>query len=128
MRSHHGFPLLHVLLLMLAGMLVTTGTMAHHGWGWAEDELSEISGRITDTRLGNPHGEVTIQAQGEEWTVEVGQPWRNERAGLSEEMLSEGTLVTVIGNRSANKEERLIKAVRVVIDGHNHDLYPGRVP
>ncbi|MCC5812165.1 MAG: hypothetical protein JJU06_17545 [Ectothiorhodospiraceae bacterium] len=116
------------LMLAFAGILVTVTAMAHHGWGWAEDELVEISGRITDVRLGNPHGEVDMQTADGEWTAEVGQPWRNERAGLTEELLTEGAMITVIGNRSANEEERLIKAVRVVIDGHNHDLYPGRVP
>lgn len=128
MQTPKGNRLAYLLALALASLLVTMTAMTHHGWGWADDELTEISGRVTDVRLGNPHGEVDIQTEQGNWTVEVGQPWRNERAGLTEDLLTEGVMLTVIGNRSANEEERLIKAVRVVIDGHNHDLYPGRVP
>jgi hypothetical protein len=58
--------------------------------------------------------------------LEVGQPWRNDRVGLSKEMLSEGREITVHGHRSAREGERLVKAERVVIDGTNYDLYPDR--
>ena len=99
---------------------------AHHGWGWATNEEFEITGAVTAVSLGNPHGEVTIDAQGAEWVVEVGQPWRNERAGLTQERLAEGTEITVHGHRSANAEEQLVKAERVVIDGQTYNLYPDR--
>ncbi|MEX0731764.1 MAG: DUF6152 family protein [Aquisalimonadaceae bacterium] len=115
-----------VLFCLLAGALLVQTAVAHHGWGWATDEKFELTGVITQVRLGNPHGEVTLDVNGEEWVVEVGQPWRNDRAGLTEELLSVGREVTVQGNRSARPDERLMKAVRIVIDGRNHDLYPGR--
>lgn len=63
---------------------------------------------------------------GEVWVVEVGQPWRNERAGLEPELLEPGTAVTVRGNRSAREDERLFKAVSVIIEGTSYVLYPGR--
>ena len=106
--------------------LVSQGVRAHHGWGWATDEEFEISGKIVNVRLGNPHGEVTIDANGEKWVVEVGQPWRNERAGLTDDIFSIGRMITVHGHRSAKKGERLVKAERVVIDGKSHNLYPDR--
>lgn len=99
---------------------------AHHGWGWATDEEFEITGRITKVRLGNPHGEVTLEANGHKWLIEVGQPWRNERAGLRSELLVVGKLITVHGHRSAKAGELLVKAERVVIDGVSHNLYPDR--
>lgn len=99
---------------------------AHHGWGWATDEEFEISGKITDVRLGNPHGEVSIDVKGERWVIEVGQPWRNERAGLTDDMLKVGRQITVHGHRSAKETERLVKAERVVIDGKSYNLYPDR--
>ena len=58
--------------------------------------------------------------------VEVGQPWRNERAGLTDALLSVGRVITVHGHRSAKESERLVKAERVVIDGKSYDLYPDR--
>ncbi|HSK38933.1 MAG TPA: DUF6152 family protein [Arenibaculum sp.] len=122
-----GIVILGIVTAVAAGSsLFVPHAHAHHGWGWATDEEFEITGTITAVSLGNPHGEVTIDAQGAQWVVEVGQPWRNERAGLTEGRLAEGTEITVHGHRSANAEERLVKAERVVIDGQSYDLYPGR--
>jgi len=114
------------ILAMTVFGLMSRGVNAHHGWGWATDEEFEISGKIVTVRLGNPHGEVTIDANGEKWVVEVGQPWRNENAGLSDDMFSVGRTITVHGHRSAKKGERLVKAERVIIDGKSHNLYPDR--
>lgn len=99
---------------------------AHHGWGWATGEEFEISGEIVDIRLGNPHGEVDLLVDGEMWVVEIGQPWRNSRAGLTDEKLTKGTILRIHGHRSTNAEKRLMKAERVVIDGKDYNLYPGR--
>jgi hypothetical protein len=114
------------LAALAVGALLARGAIAHHGWGWATDEEFEISGKISKVRLGNPHGEVTLDVKGEDWLVEVGQPWRNERAGLTPELLSVGRLITVHGHRSAKQSERLVKAERVVIDGKSYNLYPDR--
>ncbi len=111
---------------VLAVFLAASAAQAHHGWAWATGEEFEITGTVTSVRLGNPHGEVTIDVDGEAWVVEVGQPWRNDRAGLSKELLSDGREITVHGHRSAKEGELLIKAERIVIDGKNYDLYPGR--
>ena len=116
-----------ILAIVAAMMLwLPPAASGHHGWAWATDEEFEISGRIVAVRLGNPHGELKIQAQGEEWVVEIGQPWRNERAGLSDELLRMGRTITVHGHRSSKQGERLVKAERVIIDGRDYDLYPDR--
>ena len=127
MRAH----LIHILcslsvFALLAGAFPMQDLSAHHGWGWATDEEFEITGRITKVRLGNPHGEITLVVENESWIVEVGQPWRNESAGLTTELLSVGRTVTVHGHRSAKKGERLVKAERLVIDGNDYNLYPDR--
>ena len=98
---------------------------AHHGWGWATGEEFEVTGTIEDVRLGNPHGELTIMVEGAPWTVEIGQPWRNERAGLTQDLLQQGTAVTVHGHRAADGSE-LVKAESVTIDGRDFVLYPDR--
>jgi hypothetical protein len=118
---------LFLALLALVGCaLFVRGALAHHGWGWATGEEFEITGTITAARLGNPHGEVTLDVKGEKWLVEVGQPWRNQQAGLTDELLSKGRLITVHGHRSKKESERLVKAERVVIDGKSYNLYPDR--
>jgi hypothetical protein len=100
---------------------------AHHGWRWTDGGDFELTGVITAARLGNPHGVLTIDAEGEIWQAEVGQPYRNEAAGLTDEMLAVGTEITLLGERSANPEERVMKAERVTIAGQNYDLYPERL-
>ena len=114
------------VVVLVAFVLFARSALAHHGWRWATDDEFEITGTITDARLGNPHGEVTIDVNGERWLIEVGQPWRNERAGLRPELLSVGRVITVHGHRSARKGERLVKAERVFIDGRDYNLYPDR--
>ncbi len=108
------------------GFFSAQSAWAHHGWGWATDEEFELTGEIAAVRLSNPHGEVTLVAKGEDWVVEVGQPWRNERAGLTAKLLSKGRVITAHGHRSAKKGMRLMKAERVVIDGKSYNLYPDR--
>ena len=117
------------LMIGTGALLLSTlaGTAsAHHGWRWAEDGNFELTGVIKAAQLGNPHGLLTIDADGEEWTVEVGQPWRNERAGLTDDMLVEGVELTASGARSADHAENLLKAERIIIDGTTYNLYPDR--
>jgi hypothetical protein len=115
-----------LLLILVVYTFLASGAFAHHGWGWATDEQFVLTGKITKVRLGNPHGEVTLSVDDEIWLVEVGQPWRNARAGLTEALLSIGQVMTVHGHRSAKTGERLIKAERVVINGESYHLYPDR--
>jgi hypothetical protein len=116
----------YTFLVLVASAWLPPGVSAHHGWGWATDEEFEITGKVIDLRLGNPHGEVSLAVENEVWVVEIGQPWRNERAGLNTEVLFVGQIMTVHGHRSAKEGDRLVKAERVVIDGKNYNLYPDR--
>ncbi len=99
---------------------------AHHGWAWAEDSTFELTGTITSAKLGNPHGILKVKAKGEDWTVEVGQPWRNERAGLKDSMLAKGVELTVQGNRAKDPKLKVVKAARIIIKGQTYNLYPER--
>ena len=105
---------------------MATASLAHHGWRWAEDGNFELTGVVREARLGNPHGLLTVQAGDETWTVEVGQPWRNERAGIRDDMLAPGTEITASGHRSSDPQQLLMKAERLVIDGETYNLYPDR--
>ncbi len=120
-----------IVLCGLAGIALTTGAaQAHHGWAWAEDNTFELTGVIKSAKLGNPHGILKLNARkdgkDEEWTVEVGQPWRNERAGLKDSMLVKGVELTVRGNRAKDPKLKVVKAARIIINGKNYDLYPER--
>lgn len=115
-----------ILAAILFPWLAAGPAAAHHGWRWAEDDNFEITGVIREAKLGNPHGLLYLDVKGQRWTAEVGQPWRNERAGLSNARLVPGTEVTIRGHRAKDPKELLIKAERVIIGGKVHDLYPER--
>ena len=100
---------------------------AHHGWRWASDEEFTLTGVIREVRLGNPHGELRLEAEdGALWTVELGQPWRHASAGLPDAELLPGVAVTLEGHRSADPAELRMKAERVVLAGVRYNLYPDR--
>ena len=109
-----------------AALLLPAVALAHHGWSWTTGENIELSGTIAEARLGNPHGELTLDVGGTLWTVEVGQPWRNSRAGLEDGDLAEGVELTVSGEPSADPDEKLLKVERLWIDGVEYELYPDR--
>lgn len=107
-------------------MLFTAFAAAHHGWRWTSDTDVEVIGVIESAKLGNPHGVLVLDVEGEKWLAEVGQPWRNKQAGLTDDMLSEGVEITIEGQRSADEAELRVKAERIVIDGKRYILYPNR--
>src|SRR5262245_5620612 len=53
------------LLALVVSTCLAQDVLAHHGWGWATAEEFELTGQITQVRLGNPHGEVTLDVVGE---------------------------------------------------------------
>lgn len=126
MKTHGKILSWLVFFALMSNAWLPRGALAHHGWGWATEEEFEITGKIVGVRLGNPHGEVTLLVGNQEWIVEVGQPWRNERAGLTADVLNMGRIVTAYGHRSAREGERLVKAERLVIDSKDYILYPDR--
>ena len=81
---------------------------------------------IRGVRLGNPHGELDVEAADGLWIAEIGQPYRNERAGLTEALLALDTEVTLEGHRSRDPDQKVMKAERVIIAGKLYDLYPER--
>lgn len=115
-----------IIAAFAALALTATGALAHHGWSWTTGDNIRLTGLIEEARLGNPHGVLTVNAEGDRWTVEVGQPWRNSRAGLTDDDLAPGVELTIDGEPSEDISERRLKAERIEIGGRTFDLYPGR--
>lgn len=114
------------LIFAVAAAVAAIPASAHHGWSWTTGDNIDLTGVIKSVSLGNPHGIVRVDVEGEEWTVEVGQPWRNDRAGLQDGDLAEGVELRVIGEPSADIDDRRVKAERLYLDGQEYVLYPGR--
>jgi hypothetical protein len=112
--------------LALGFGLSTGDALAHHGWAWSTGQNVTLTGKITSVKLGNPHGHVMMDVKGETWDMVVGQPWRNQRAGLKDGDIAEGVEMTVDGEPSADGA-KLLKVERLWIDGKEYTLYPDRL-
>lgn len=110
----------------LAGLLVlAANAQAHHGWAWAEDEQTEMTGTITEIYVGPPHPRLKIKTADEgAWTVDLGNPRQTADAGFDQDSASVGDAVLVRGHRSRNPDDKLIKAVRITLDGKPFLFYP----
>ena len=118
--------LLFIAALALGLTAPVAGALAHHGWSWTTGGNIDLTGIVKTVRLGNPHGILTIDVEGEEWRAEVGQPWRNERAGLKDGDLAEGVEIRVIGEPAADVSERRVKVERLFLGKREYILYPER--
>lgn len=107
-------------------VLVASNALAHHGWRWTTGNNIELTGTIVEAKLGNPHGILSVQVNDENWTIEVGQPWRNEQAGLKSGDLAPGVEITAVGEPSNDPEQQVLKAERLRIGDTLYDLYPER--
>jgi hypothetical protein len=118
----------YVIPFILAlGVLTHAGiAQAHHGWSWTTGGNIDLTGVIKTVKLGNPHGVLTVDVDGEIWTLEVGQPWRNERAGLKDGDLEDGVEIRAIGEPSANAADKLMKVERFYLGGKEYILYGNR--
>lgn len=118
-----------LLASALAGASVTLAApvFAHHGWNWAEAEETTLQATITAISLAPPHPELTVtDADGREWTIELGNPRRTQSAGFIEGTAQIGDTVTILGNRALDGQA-VMKAVRITLNGTNHDFYPERI-
>lgn len=117
---------------MLAAAVILAGgftglAFAHHGWTWAEAGQIELTGIITSITIAPPHPIIEVDADGELWTVELGNPTNTARAGFVEGSAEIGQEIVALGNRALDGEPRM-KAVRITVNGKTFDIYPERIP
>ena len=118
----------NIALSAAVSVLFASAALAHHGWSWTEEEFFELKGTIAAVYIGNPHATLDVTAEDGTWRVEMAPPSRTIAAGFTEEVAKVGDAVTAIGHRSLDKAEKRMKAVRIVVNGKNYDVYPDRLP
>ncbi len=112
----------------IAAFLFATAALAHHGWSWAEDEQTELTGTILEIYIGPPHPTLEVETAGDgTWTIELGNPRATERAGFVEGSAAAGDDIVVLGHRSLDSGEKRMKAVRITIGDQTYDIYPDRI-
>lgn len=106
---------------------MATAAFAHHGWGWAEGEQSELTGKVVSVVVAPPHPSLEVEAADGLWKIELGNPRQTERAGFDDTSAKPGDEVVVLGNRSLDQAEKRMKAVRITVSGKVYDIYPERI-
>jgi uncharacterized protein DUF6152 len=118
------------LQLGVAGAAVgaSAPALAHHGWNWAEDQQSELSGTVKSVSMAPPHPSLKVTAaDGKEWLIDLANPNQTERSGFTAASAKPGDGIVVLGNRSKDKSQLWMKAVRITVAGKSYDLYPERI-
>lgn len=116
------------LAAVLLSATVATSAAAHHGWSWAEADQIELRGTIQQISMGGPHPTLDVATVDDGvWRVELGNPRQTERAGFVEGVAKPGDQVIALGNRSQDRTEKRLKAVRITIGDKRYDIYPERI-
>ncbi|MDR6663968.1 DUF6152 family protein [Rhizobium sp. 1399] len=116
------------LAAVLLSATVATSAAAHHGWSWAEADQIELRGTIQQISMGGPHPTLDVATVDDGvWRVELGNPRQTERAGFVEGVAKPGDQVIALGNRSQDRTEKRLKAVRITIGEKRYDIYPERI-
>jgi hypothetical protein len=116
------------LLCAAAVSVLALPAAAHHGWGWAVDEQSELKGTIRAISMAPPHPTLQVTAtDGVVWQIDLGNPNQTARANFTGDTAKVGDAITVLGNRHQDASKKQMKAVRITIGGKNYDMYPERI-
>ena len=123
------FSRLSVVTGFAAALFVATAAMAHHGWEWAEEKHSNLEGTIREVYIGPPHPSLKVETASDGiWTIDLANPNQTARSGFAEGSARPGNKVVILGNRSAKKDQKLMKAVKLTVEGKDFILYPERMP
>ena len=129
-KMHNPMSRRRALQLAAGGAIAGTSlpALAHHGWNWAEDQQSELKGTVKSVSMAPPHPSLKVTAaDGKEWLIDLANPNQTERSGFTAASAKAGDAITVLGNRSKDKSQLWMKAVRIIVAGKTYDLYPERI-
>lgn len=116
-------------LAAFAGSLaIATAAFAHHGWEWAEEKQTNLEGVIREIYIGPPHPTLKVETANDGmWDIDLANPRQTTNAGFVEGSARPGNKIQILGNRSTKKDHKLMKAVRIVVEGKEFLLYPERI-
>ena len=107
---------------------ISLPALAHHGWSFAEEQQSELKGTVKSVSMAPPHPSLQVTAaDGKQWLIDLANPNQTERSGFSAASAKAGDAIVVLGNRSKDKSQLWMKAVRITVGGKTYDLYPERI-
>ncbi|MGJ7040424.1 hypothetical protein J2Y63_003689 [Shinella sp. BE166] len=119
---------IRIVTFAAAVTMTAFAAFAHHGWTWAEEKQTELTGTIRTVMIAPPHPALEVETASDGvWKVELGNPRQTERSGFVEGSAKPGDEIVVLGNRSLDQSEKRMKAVRITVAGKVFDIYPERI-
>lgn len=93
-----------LLSCLVAGLTIST-SWAHHGWSGYNADI-DTTVVITELNLGGSHDHLSaVDEDGKEWDLVLATATRNRRLGFTEETLSVGDEINLIGRLHPTKAE-----------------------
>ena len=125
-----------VSLAMLVASIASAPAVGHHSFAAAYDTSAdgaiEITGRIVDIRLTNPHSFFFLDVEDDNgdvvrWSFEAGTPGGMIRNGFSSELIRVGDVVTITGFRAhdPSKPNGMLRLL-VTADGTEYGMFGPR--
>jgi len=101
---------------------LVSAAAAHHGWGsYDATKAFAISAPVETLTWSDPHTHITLKYQGDMWEATLAPLFRMQARGLTQEMLRPGTVVTVEGYPSTQKQHEM-RAERITVAGKSVEL------
>ena len=115
-----------IVLTAAISIASTIPAFAHHGWGGNVDEVTGMTGMVTEgVKLAGPHGTMKIMtADHAVWDITLAPPFRTSSAGLKQDTIPVGAMVTVHGQRNRDPNRYEMKTIQVEYAGRHYNVYP----
>ncbi len=115
-----------IVLTAAIAIASTIPAFAHHGWGGNVDEVTAMTGTVTEgVKLAGPHGTMKIMtADGKVWDITLAPPARTASSGLKQDTIPVGEMVTVHGQRNRDPNRYEMKTIQVEYAGKHYNVYP----
>jgi hypothetical protein len=118
---------LHFRTAIAAAVLaLPVAALAHHGWGWTENEESRLSGTIESISFGNPHMHLQVRASKGVWEVDLSPPIVAQGSGFGRDAAKAGDRAIITGHRARDAGTLAFKGETITVGGKTYDVYPQR--
>src|ERR1700745_2786729 len=115
-----------IVLTAAISIASTIPAFAHHGWGGNVDEVTAMTGVVTQgVNLARRHRTMKITpSDGKFWAIPLAPPSRPASAGLKQDTIPVGAMVTVHGQRNRDPNRYEMKTIQVEYAGKQYNVYP----
>ncbi len=113
-------------LAIAAVLALPAGAVAHHGWGWTQEQESRLTGTIQTISFGNPHMHQQLRNPQGTWEVDLSPPIVAQGSGFGPGAAKAGDTAVITGHRARDASVRAFKGETITVGGKTYDVYPQR--